>query len=171
MVPPSVAAFDIKKHLQRKDIHICAAGLIVCIKWSKTNQCADRVLKVPIAAIPGSPLCPLQAYKHMLRLTPAPPSNPAFLHFVKGSLVTLTYRSFTSNLRSLLASAGLASKSYSGHSFRRGGATFAFKAGVPGELIKLHGDWVSDAYLLYLNVSLQQKFSVYTAMKSLILQS
>ena len=38
---------------------------------------------------------------------------------------------------------------YTGHSFRRGGATFAFRCGVPASLIKLQGDWHSDTYLLY----------------------
>ena len=45
-------------------------------------------------------------------------------------------------------------------SFRRGGATFAFKAGVPFELIRLHGDWHSDAYLRYLKFDMTQKLSV-----------
>ena len=39
---------------------------------------------------------------------------------------------------------------FRGHSFRRGGATWAFRAGVPGELIQIYGDWASDAYKCYL---------------------
>ena len=38
---------------------------------------------------------------------------------------------------------------FTGHSFRRGGATFAFNNGVPPELIQLLGNWKSDAYKLY----------------------
>ena len=46
---------------------------------------------------------------------------------------------------------------FSPHSFRRGGATFAFDCHIPSEIIKLQGDWQSDAYLVYLELSQQQK--------------
>ena len=36
--------------------------------------------------------------------------------------------------------------SVSGHSFRRGGASYAFRAGVPDVLIQYQGDWRSMAY-------------------------
>ena len=39
---------------------------------------------------------------------------------------------------------------YTMHSFRRGGAFFYFKSGVPGEIIQLFGNWASDCYLRYL---------------------
>jgi len=50
----------------------------------------------------------------------------------------------------------LDSTSYSPHSFRRGGATFAFEAKVPSELIKAQGDWCSDCYLIYLEMTDRQ---------------
>ena len=49
---------------------------------------------------------------------------------------------------------GLDPNHYSSHSFRRGGATWAFKCGVSAELIQLQGDWKSDAYKLYLKYGL-----------------
>ncbi|KAI8516630.1 hypothetical protein Bbelb_052110 [Branchiostoma belcheri] len=57
---------------------------------------------------------------------------------------------FDKALKCILVRAGLNPHLYSLHSGRRGGATFAFRAGVPVELIRLQGDWRSDAYLLYL---------------------
>ena len=56
--------------------------------------------------------------------------------------------------------------SFSLHSFRRVGATFAFDCHIPSEIIKLQGDWQSDAYLVYLELSLQQKQHVFHAMAS-----
>jgi hypothetical protein len=48
---------------------------------------------------------------------------------------------------------GKHSDDYSTHSFRRGGgATWAFSAEVPTELIQLYGDWKSNAYKKYLKV-------------------
>ena len=65
-----------------------------------------------------------------------------------------TYRSFLSKLRECLFALGYASDCYAGHSFHRGGASFAFQIGIPVELIKMLGDWKSDSVLLYLTVPL-----------------
>ena len=43
---------------------------------------------------------------------------------------------------------------YADHPFRRGGASYAFQVGVPLELIKITGDWKSNAVSLYLTVPL-----------------
>ena len=59
----------------------------------------------------------------------------------------------------MLALAGVKNhNSYRGHSFRRGGTTWAFKVGVPGELIQIFGDWSSDAYKGYLDLTSDSKF-------------
>ena len=39
---------------------------------------------------------------------------------------------------------------FMGHSFRRGGASFGLQCGLPPDLIKLQGDWNSNAYERYL---------------------
>jgi len=44
------------------------------------------------------------------------------------------------------------SKNYSAHSLRRGGASFAFKMGIPETRIQLQGRWKSDAYRRYIHV-------------------
>ena len=67
--------------------------------------------------------------------------------------MTLTHVTFVESFRRLLKRVGVDPVGYSGHSFRRGGASCAFQAGVPGELVQLHGDWRSDAYLRYLTVT------------------
>ena len=62
----------------------------------------------------------------------------------------MTHRVFSAKLRSRLTIADLEATQYSGQSFRRGGATYAFRCGTPVELISLQGDWSSDAVLLYI---------------------
>jgi hypothetical protein len=47
---------------------------------------------------------------------------------------------------------GLAPSGYSGHSFRRGGATLAHRLGIDPLLIKRMGDWSSDAYMDYIDL-------------------
>ena len=55
----------------------------------------------------------------------------------------LTYAKFTKYIKGLLKQVGLGI-SYSSHSFRRGGAGFMFQISIPGEMMKLIGDWRSD---------------------------
>ena len=61
---------------------------------------------------------------------------------------------FLLKLRSVLRSLDLPASDYASHSFRRGGASFAFQTGIPLELIKILGDWLLGAVLLYLTVPL-----------------
>ena len=56
------------------------------------------------------------------------------------------HNNFVGAFKKLVMAAGLDWTKYSGHSFRRGGATFAFNLGVNPELIQYLGDWASDAY-------------------------
>lgn len=154
----------------RKHVSVLGDGLLLNFIWSKTNQFGNRTHLVPLVAIPGSPLCPVAAYRNMVKLVPASTTDPLFVLKAKNNkLVPVTYFQFQTFFRSLLPMIGLNPAFYSSHSFRRGGATWAFKNNVPGELIKNHGDWASSAYMLYLDLSLEKKFQVSEAMVSAIL--
>jgi len=142
----SQAAFS-TQHLRRSDIRITPESLVLILRRSKTIQFGDRVVPIVISAVPGSFLCPRAAYLNYLRLVPAPDSCP-FLGPASNPFQAPTYTWFEERLRKALTAAGIVGY-YTGHSFRRGGATFAFRCGVPAFLIKLQGDWHSDAYLLY----------------------
>ena len=134
---------------------------MICVQWSKTIQFKQRKLLIPVVRLPSNhPLCPVQAYERHLRLFPAPPSSPAFLHFRVDHATPIRHSVFTAKLRKSLSLAGLQASHYSGHSFRRGGATYAFRCGAPIELISLQGDWSSDAVLLYIAQPLEHRLSV-----------
>ena len=60
-----------------------------------------------------------------------------------------TYNQFLCKLRDHLALIGNNPTLYAGHSFRRGGVTFAYQSGVLIEPIKALGDWRSDTILIY----------------------
>ena len=72
----------------------------------------------------------------------------------------MTHYSFVEGFRSLLDRAGVGRSSYYGHSFRRRGATTAFMANIPAEYIKLQGDWSSDCYRRYIDVSSHKKLQL-----------
>lgn len=171
LVPPSHLKFDPGLHLSRGHFSLVTGGLIVAIHWSKTIQCHERVHLIPVVTVPGSPLCLVSAFKNMCSLIPAKPNAPAFLVPSNLGFVSLTHASLVSYLRKLLTKIGLNPHSYSGHSFRRGGASSAFSANARGEAIRLHGDWKSQAYLCYLDVNLKQRLEVSYKMRDLLLNS
>jgi len=64
-------------------------------------------------------------------------------------LVPVTYPLLQSTLRNLINCIGKNSKQFYTHSFRRGGASWAFSSEIPSELIQLYGDWKSDVITLF----------------------
>ena len=74
-----------------------------------------------------------------------------------GRATPLTYPVFVKMLKGYLGKLGFPAANYSGHSFRRGGASWALANNVPGEFIQLLGDWKSQVYREYLDVPLVHK--------------
>ncbi|KAI8481635.1 negative regulation of toll-like receptor 5 signaling pathway [Branchiostoma belcheri] len=171
LVPPSAAAFDPRKHLRRRDITSAPEGLILRTSWSKTIQANERELLAPILAIPGSPLCPVAAYKNMIHLLPAGPDSPAFIlpPTARQPIRPVTASILDRSFKRLLTQAGLSTDAHTIHDLRRGGYTLAFEAGVPRELRQHHGDWRSNADLLYLKLSMAQRLRLPAAMRRLLL--
>ena len=84
---------------------------------------------------------------------------PAFSFIKRGRVKCVTYTKFTEDLKKLLDKAGYRSKSYSGHSLRRGGASYLYSLGADPLLIQASGDWKSDCYQRYIFLSLEQRLS------------
>ena len=133
------------------------AGANIHVSATKTIQCQQRSLILRIPAIPGSHLCPILALRRHLAINPGPVCAPLFSVFSGSGSAPITYKQFCVFLSRVLSKLHLDPSVYSPHSFRQGGATFAFDCHIPPEIIKLQGDWKSDAYLVYLELSQQQK--------------
>ena len=69
----------------------------------------------------------------------------------------LTYPRLTYWFKEWLDKAGMSSQSFTLHSCRRGGATFLREADIPGEMIKVLGNWASEAYLRYIDLTLSKR--------------
>jgi integrase len=160
LVPDQVSSFDPKKQLCRGDVFVHDDLLLVSLKWSKTIQCGERLLQVPLLPIPGSALCPYTAFTRMCDMVKAPSNSPAFVYKKNGGLHSITYSMLQSFLKRLVERTGRDPELYSSHSFRRGGASWAFRANVPSELIQIQGDWKSDAYKLYLHFDVEDRLKV-----------
>ena len=162
LLVPSHMLFDPKRHICVSDVQFTPDGAILTVRWSKVIQFRERVLHIPLPKIIDSPFCPSNA---LLRVTLENPqcSSPAPLirYCSAGATgVPLTHKEFTDKPRTALAACGLPANSYSGHSLRRGGASYALECGLPVDLINLQGDWNSNAYERYLHPSLNLRKKV-----------
>lgn len=150
LVPDTLAAFDRNKQLTRGHLGLVESAVWVTIVWSKTLQFHLKDLRFPLLAIPGLLLCPVKAIKRMCELVPLSDDRPCFAR-VNGA--PWTYRQFQNKFKKCLSVLGYKQNLFSSHSFRRGGCSFCFQAGVPSELIQIIGDWKSDTYKHYCHTS------------------
>ena len=156
--------FDPSRHLSRQNVQFHPEGVILRIFKTKTIQFSERYLEIPLPSIQNSPLCPAKALLLSFKFVPTVVSpSPAFLYWDNNSITPLTHAIFLPRLKLALSNIGIDHTKYSGHSFRRGGASFAFQCGVPGELIQAQGDWKSEAYKGYLDPSLSYRQHVMKA--------
>ena len=166
LVPKSQSTFDSDKQLCKKDVILSSDIMVIAIRWSKVIQFAQREFHIPVFAIEGSRLCPVSAVSCLLENTKNSKSQSLFVVPCKKSkFVQLTYGRVSLFMKKWVADIGLDASKFSLHSLRRGSASLAFKAHVPGELIKTLGDWSSDAYLRYLDISVNQRCEVAQAIR------
>ena len=150
----SLAVFDPAKHLCATDAQFNPKGVVLTVRWSKVIQFRERILLIPLPHIPKSPFCPSTSLLTLLLDCPAPGSPTPLFRYRQGkNIVVLTQDVFTIKLRECLQELGYQAREFSGHSFRHGGASFGLQCGLPPDLIKLQGDWSSNAYERYLQPS------------------
>ena len=135
-LPASLNSFCPGKHLARQDFSLAPQGLpyglVVNLRWSKTIQYRERALLCPLPKLPGHPLCPVTALAAAFALDPLPlREDPAFWFSHNGVWKPLTYPTFLTRFRTLLSALGRDPASFAVHSFRRGGASWAFAQGLP----------------------------------------
>lgn len=149
VTPQSASSFNAAKNLTRGDITVSASMLTIRIRWSKTIQFRERELIIPLPRC-NTALSPYLAVVRHFALTPeAHALSPAFLR-ANSSKTPLTTKLFISRIKAALVAKGYDPSQYSGHSFRRGGASFAHQSGVPVQTIKHIGDWKSSAFEGYI---------------------
>ena len=143
----------------RRDITVAHNRLVLTVRHTKTIQFGQRTIRWLLTDV-GShdPICPTgRLAEYMLRTKDHIKDDaPLFQELVRNrttgsmELRPLRYDNFINRFKDLLARAGADPSCFSGHSFRRGGATFARDAGVPDNIIKAMGDWQSEAWQRYI---------------------
>ena len=155
-VVPESASFDKNQTLTRDKITLDRDNKVVYIHvtFSKTIQFCQRDLIIPI---PANNHGTLDLYRHLEMLfdtVNVPGDAPAFSY---SSTQFITYRGFTERLKILLSKAGLSPDLYSGHSFRRGGASFLHSVGGSVLQIQAAGDWSSHCFTRYLYLTTEER--------------
>ena len=153
-------------YLTLASVNFNARGVLLRIYKTKTLQFRERVLEIPLPFIPGSPLCPVTALRQYLASVSLPPHSPLFVTVSNGAYTPILARHYNAFIKASIAAIGLHPSRFSSHSFRRGGATFAFQQRAPPAFIKAQGDWKSDAYLVYLTLSADDKLQILNSITS-----
>lgn len=117
--------------LNVEDVQICADGLVILLRRSKTDQEAEgRKIAIPYGSTPDT--CPVRSLQRWLEsadITAGPLFRPVNRH---GNLQTerLSDKAVALVVKRYAEAAGLDPKKYSGHSLRSGLVTAAAIAGV-----------------------------------------
>ena len=155
-VVPESDQFNPSQTLTRGHIVLDRTNKIVYIHvtFSKTNQFCQRDLVIPV---PANANPSLDLFRHMELLmdtVDAPVTAPAF-SYSRNKFIN--YRQFTIRLKDLLSKCGLSPNLYSGHSFRRGAASYLYQVGGSILQIQAAGDWTSQCFTRYLYLSTEER--------------
>ena len=167
-VPTSLQKFNPTTGLSRMKINFSENGnvCLVLLNHSKTNQFGNQNMVIPMVSNHTMALCPVSHMKELINRFNLDANLPAFSFVEKNKVKCITYDGFTKELRRLLDAAGFKASSYSGHSFRRGAATYLYSLGADPLLIQASGDWRTDCYQKYVFLSLDQRLEAQQKMAS-----
>jgi hypothetical protein len=144
---PSSGTLIPGKFISRGDVvDLSLESFVLIIRHSKVIQFGQRCLTIPYHHVLDTKLCPVKALLIHLGHSSLPALRTLFNYVVEKKEVMLVHSSFVARLKCVLQSAGVNPQLYSAHSLRRGGASFAFQAGLSPLEIKRRGDWASMAY-------------------------
>lgn len=166
IAPESLAKFDPKTGLSREKAVLSNNVVLVYQNFSKTNQFMSSTRVTPLIPSSITALDPVFHYTKLVAENVVEMTCPAFSYLETGLVRSVTHRSFTEFLKKLLVKIGLDPSKWTGHSFRRGGASLLYRLGLDPLTIQACGDWSSDTFLRYLEVNFDRLWSAQHIMAS-----
>ena len=145
---PKSATFNVNKVLVRRNVSVDLQNNMVYLYLGhgKTNNFCTRDVLIPIPGNDDPAMDPVRHLSALFSAVPARAADPAFT-FAAGRFVN--YSIFTTRLKALLKKSGYDARLYSGHSFRRGAATYLHQCGGTALMIQASGDWSSQCFTRY----------------------
>ena len=142
--------------LTRSDVEIDEElqQVLVYVNFSKTNQFMQRSHIIPI---PRNYDPALDLYSHLKSLFNQVKTSPDAPVLSFSCSQFINHRTFTEKLKMLLKKAGLDPALYSGHSFRRGGASYLYSIGGTTLMVQVLGEWSSQIFTRYLSLSVEDR--------------
>lgn len=148
---------EIPDHVVRcKHVRWMDYGCCIDVISTKTIQCKERVLKIPLVRLQDSPLCAVAYIQKAWESSKPLPDDPIFVYKKKPIL----YREGLAFIKRLVSCIGLDPSKIGFHSLRRSGAQYLNSIGVSLPDIKSAGDWRSMAVLSYLISDLDRKLQI-----------
>lgn len=145
----------------RSDVEFTSQGLILHVNKTKTIQCSERVLHVPVNYVNCRKLCAASLLCTHLMRTSHVKEGPLFLVTGKdGSWKPLLYSDLMAFFKASVATIGISPEQVGLHSLRRAGAAFLQSIGISLVDIMNTGDWQSLAALTYLVSPLERKLVI-----------
>ena len=159
----STSVTHVQKSLLRQDVVVDLQEycLVITLRFMKKAQFKESVHRVVVAGCRGHPLDPVQWWVTYTQRVPAPSSAAAFGYMEGEVYKPLVHTEFVGWVKKLVKRCGIDNSGFSGHSFRRGAASYSFLCGLPETLIKELGAWRSQVYQVYLDMPLSQKLGVH----------
>lgn len=148
---------DSFKVISRRHISVNLTRNVVYLYlgFSKTNQFGAKDLVIPIPGNSDPALDPVRHLSALFCSVNVDENSPAFSFGPKSHI---KYDTFTRRLKTLLTRAGYHADSYSGHSFRRGGASFLHACGGTALMVQATGGWSSNCFTRYLFLTTEQRW-------------
>ena len=155
-VVPKDQNFDPECILTRSDIVVddVSRNVLIYVNFSKVNQYQKSFHVIPIPENNDPAMDLYRHIKHLFSVVKVPETSPAFMYT---TAKFINYKTFTARLKQLLAKSGLDPALYSGHSFRRGGASYLYGIGGSTLMVQVLGDWASQIFTRYLYLSLDDR--------------
>ena len=156
---------QLSPNIIRSDVQITAAGIRLTVRKTKTIQFGQRALGMWVPNARGAtPLCPTLALLSYLSATAALPATAPLFALPGRDPATgqlrwgpVNYNWMLQRLKAVLASANQDPQLFAAHSFRRGGATYAYMQGMSDLEIMRLGDWRSPVWHDYVEVQDAQR--------------
>ena len=144
--------------LRRKDVIFHDWGIMLMVRSTKTLQCREYVLEIPVYKVANPAFCAVKAVRDHFQLTPSgSEEDPLFLRNSTKGLTPVLYKDVLAFLKKSVQEIGLQPQEYGTHSLRRAGVGFLHGLGVPLQDLMSMGDWHSLAVLDYLITPVSRK--------------
>ena len=122
LVPDTMDTFDGQQQFRRSDINLLGLDkAMMCeIRWSKTIQHKQKVLRLPVLPAKNKAICPVFWVHYMVATIPAEPHHPVLALRGDGRTWALSANQLIYRFRKWLLLIGENPSIYSLHSLRRG---------------------------------------------------